>query len=150
MVSIFETSAECREIKHKWCSGQAWDDVKDDLGPCHCNCHEPEEPEEAPAPADALQVSVYAEPVSNAESADTLRALTRLDIPHKVIHVVSSQGVLVAEFKHAAAELGVKPQLPCVAVYDPATDDLDRWFGYQPDKLRNLRGRITNSRKAKR
>lgn len=46
-MSTFATSAECREMKHKWCAGHAWDDEKDDLGDCQCNCHSDETTEAA-------------------------------------------------------------------------------------------------------
>ncbi|MHC6176221.1 hypothetical protein [Glutamicibacter sp. X7] len=39
----FATSAECREMKHKWCYGQAFDVEADEETACQCNCHEPEE-----------------------------------------------------------------------------------------------------------
>ncbi|PRB69499.1 hypothetical protein [Arthrobacter sp. MYb213] len=142
-MSIFETSADCREMKHQTCYGRAWNDATDSEGECQCNCHEPEEV--VVAPVDPIQVWVYVEPLRNAESADTLRALKRMDISHRIVEVVSGQGVLPAEFKLAAAELGVKVQLPCVEVYDPNTEDTDTWFGYLPDKIRELRGKITNS-----
>lgn len=30
---------DCRDGKHRACSGTAWDDERDELGACPCSCH---------------------------------------------------------------------------------------------------------------
>lgn len=42
-----QVSAECREMKHRWCYGHAWDNSKDMLGDCECNCHSDEQEDAA-------------------------------------------------------------------------------------------------------
>jgi len=43
MSNFDQVSAECRELKHRWCYGDAWDKTKDELGKCECNCHAEQE-----------------------------------------------------------------------------------------------------------
>jgi len=43
MSDFNQVSAECREMKHRWCDGGAWDKAKDELGTCECNCHAEQE-----------------------------------------------------------------------------------------------------------
>lgn len=35
-------SPDCREAKHRACSGDAWDDIEDRPAACECPCHQPE------------------------------------------------------------------------------------------------------------
>ncbi|MGP4995089.1 glutaredoxin family protein [Glutamicibacter ardleyensis] len=146
-MSIFETSADCREMKHRTCYGRAWDDATDSEGECQCNCHLPDEaPEEAPA--DTIRVTVYSKPSGCNQCINTGRAMDRMEIPFTKILVRDEEKTLIDELKREAAALNVPAEMPCVVVYDAATDDTDTWFGYQPDKIRELKGKITNSRKA--
>lgn len=33
---------DCRDGKHRACSGTAWDDERDELAACPCSCHTPD------------------------------------------------------------------------------------------------------------
>lgn len=149
-MSVFETSADCREMKHKTCYGRAWNDATDSEGECQCNCHLPDEaPEEVPVPEDTIRVTVYSKPSGCQQCINTARAMDRMKIPYSKILVRDEEKTLIDELKREAAALGVPAEMPCVVVYDAATDDTSTWFGFQPDKIRELKGKITNSRKAK-
>lgn len=147
-MSIFETSADCREMKHQTCYGRAWNDTTDSEGECQCNCHLPDEaPDEVQAPVDTIRVTVYSKPSGCNQCINTARAMDRIEIPYSKILVRDEEKTLIDELKREAAALNVPAEMPCVVVYDAATDDTDAWFGYQPDKIRELKGKITNSRK---
>lgn len=148
-MSIFETSADCREMKHQTCYGRAWNDATDAEGECQCNCHLPDEvPEEAQAPLDTIRVTVYVEPSADTQCINTGRAMDRMEIPFAKVLVRDEEKTLIDELKREAAAMNVPFEMPCVVVYDAATDDTGTWFGYQPDQIRELKGKITNSRKA--
>lgn len=39
MSDFDQVSADCRMLKHWWCSGNAWNNFTDQAGDCECNCH---------------------------------------------------------------------------------------------------------------
>ncbi|WP_434922918.1 hypothetical protein ACR9WD_05875 [Glutamicibacter sp. PAEs-4] len=69
----------------------------------------------------------------------TLRKLDEAGIQHNKIIVHDDHRELIDELKREATSLGVACEMPFVHVYYPATTDETTWFGFQPDKINDLK-----------
>ena len=94
---------------------------------------------EEPQADERPRITVYVKPAGCQPCKATLRKLNELEIPHNKIIVHEHHLELIDELKREAKKLGVAGELPCINVYYPSTGDESTWFGYQPEKINDLK-----------
>lgn len=134
-MSAQQASAECRENKHPYCHGKAWDAAADELASCLCDCHVGEESQVQPP-----KVTVYVKTGHCNQCDNTLRKLKAMGVAFQVKTVDPEQDrAYVDELRFLAKQLGVAPSMPYVEVVAATPDESTSWFGFRPDKLEALK-----------
>lgn len=84
-------------------------------------------------------VTLYTKPGSCGQCTATIRALNKAEIPFQEIVVNPSDKESIDELRRIAKELGESATMPYVLVLDRDTEDIKGWFGFQPDKIKDLK-----------
>lgn len=84
-------------------------------------------------------VTVYTKPAGCNQCDNTKRLLTSSGIPYQEIIVNPSDVQSIDELKLIAKEKGIAGTMPYVLVIDLETKEQHDWFGFQPDKIKNLK-----------
>lgn len=89
----------------------------------------------------SCSVYVYKPEDSCVQCSATIRELNAAGIRFQIRVVRKADKIQADELRHIASEMGVAPQMPYVVVVDDDTEDVQSWFGFQPDEIKKLKAR---------